>query len=303
MVNDTEAAIYTHGLSKRYPGQAKFSLKGLDLKIMPGEVYGFLGPNGAGKTTTIRLLMNFIGPTAGRARILGLDAARGAVEIKKHLGYLPGEIALYPRMSGRQFLDYMADLRPAKAQTYQKELARRFDVPLNRKISDLSKGNRQKLAVIQALASEPEVLVLDEPTSGLDPLMQEAFYEEIRAARGRGATIFLSSHDLSEVQKICDRVGFIRGGRLIAEQTIGELSKSAVQTYHLSFAEDSPLAELKGLKGVKVTANTPRHVTVRIAGDLRPLLNLLAKYNLNSIDRQAIDLEDEFLNYYKGAKS
>lgn len=301
MVNSTEAAIYADGLSKRYAGQAKFSLKNLNLKIMPGEVYGFLGPNGAGKTTTIRLLMDFIRPTSGQARILGLDAARDAVEIKKRLGYLPGEIALYPRMTGREFLDYMADLRPAKSRSRQKELARWFDVPLERKISALSKGNRQKLAVIQALANEPEILVLDEPTSGLDPLMQEAFYQEIRTARDRGATIFLSSHDLGEVQKICDRVGFIRGGKLVGEQTISELSKSAVQTYHLSFAEDAPLAELKRLRGVKVTANTPRHVTVRIEGDLRPLFSLLSKHNLNAIDRQAIDLEDEFLSYYKGA--
>lgn len=302
MATDSKPAIETFGLGKRYNRADDFALRKLNISIMRGEVYGFLGPNGAGKSTTIRLLMNFIQPTEGHARILGMDIVGDSVEIKKSIGYLPGEIALYPNMTGRQFLNYMADLQPPKRAGYVKELARLFEVPLSRKINALSKGNRQKVAVIQALASQPEILILDEPTSGLDPLMQEVFYEQVRAAKSRGTTIFFSSHDLSEVQKICDKVGFIRSGELIAEQTIGQLSQRAVQTYHLSFAEDSPLADLRRLKSIKVTANTPHHVTVKVKGDLRPLFNVLARCKVNSIDREAIDLEEEFLRYYKGDK-
>lgn len=303
MVKDSNPAIETFGLGKRYARGDSFALHKLNITIMPGEVYGFLGPNGAGKSTAIRLLMNFIQPTEGHAQILGKDVVKQSVEIKKSIGYLPGEFAFYPSLTGRQFLTYMSDLQPPKRKTFVNELARLFDVPLNRRLNALSKGNRQKIGVIQALAAEPDILILDEPTSGLDPLMQEVFYEQVRAAQSRGATIFFSSHDLSEVQKICDRVGFIRGGELIAQQTISQLSKSAVQTYHISFATDSPLAELRRLKGVKATSNTPRHVTVKIKGDLRPLFSLLSKCDVNALDRQEIDLEEEFLRYYRKGQS
>lgn len=292
-------AIETFGLGKRYAKSDDFSLRKLNLTVMPGEVYGFLGPNGAGKSTTIRLLMNFIQPTEGHAQILGLDVVNKSVQVKESIGYLPGEFAFYPSLTGRQFLSYMADLRPSKQKDHAAKLARLFDVPLDRRLGALSKGNRQKIGVIQALAAQPDILILDEPTSGLDPLMQEIFYEQIRAAKAGGTTVFFSSHDLSEVQKICDRVGFIRGGELIAEQTIGQLSRSAVQTYHISFATEAPLTELKRLRGVKVTSNTPSHVTVKIKGDLRPLLSLLSKCKVNALDRQAIDLEEEFLRFYR----
>lgn len=292
-------AIETFGLGKRYAKGDDFALRKLNITIMPGEIYGFLGPNGAGKSTTIRLLMNFIQPTEGHAQIKGLDAVDDAVEIKKNVGYLPGEFAFYPSLTGRQFLTYMADLQPPRRKGYVNQLARLFDVPLNRRLGALSKGNRQKIAVIQALAAEPDVLILDEPTGGLDPLMQEVFYEQVRAAKNRGGTVFLSSHDLGEVRKICDRVGFIRGGEMIAEQTIGQLSKSAVQTYHISFADNAPLAELKRMKSLKVSGNTTKHVTVKVKGDLRPLFSLLSKCKVNAIDRQEIDLEEEFLRFYR----
>jgi len=297
-------AIETFGLSKQYAKGDDFALRKLNITIMPGEVYGFLGPNGAGKSTTIRLLMNFIQPTEGHAHIHGLNVVDDSVVIKEKVGYLPGEFAFYPNLTGRQFLEYMSELMPPKRKSHKDQLARLFDVPLSRRLNALSKGNRQKIAVIQAFMAEPDVLILDEPTSGLDPLMQEVFFEQVRAAKARGATIFFSSHNLNEVQKICDRVGFIRDGELIAEQTISELSKSAVQTYHISFATDSPIADLKRLKGVKVSSNTARHVTVKIKGDLRPLFALLSKCQVNAIDREEIDLEEEFLRYYKkrGAK-
>ncbi|HVS79242.1 MAG TPA: ABC transporter ATP-binding protein [Candidatus Saccharimonadales bacterium] len=302
MAMNGQPAIETFGLGKRYGRGDNFALHKLNISIMPGEVYGYLGPNGAGKSTTIRLLMNFIQPTEGHAHILGKDAVKESVEIKRNIGYLPGEFAYYPGMTGRQFLDYMAELQPPKRRGYAAELAHQFEVPLNRKLNTLSKGNRQKIGVIQAFAAEPDVLVLDEPTSGLDPLMQELFFELVRGAKNRGATTFFSSHNLSEVQKICDRVGFIRDGSLITEQTIGEFSQGAPQTYDISFAQESPLPQLRKLRGVKVIANTPRHVTVKIKGELGPLLALLARHKVNSIDRREIDLEEEFLKFYRKGK-
>ena len=300
MAGESFPAIETFGLGKRYKRGPDFALHKLDITINRGEVYGYLGPNGAGKSTTIRLLMNFIQPSEGHAHILGKDIVQDSVDIKREIGYLPGEFAYYPGMTGQHFLDYMDALQPLKHRSYVRTLARRFDVPLSRRLSDLSKGNRQKIGIIQAFAAEPDVLILDEPTSGLDPLMQETFFELVRETKSRGGTIFFSSHNLSEVRKICDRVGFIRGGELIAEQTISQLSQTAVQTYDISFAGSSPLAELRKLKGVKVVANTPHHVTVIIKGQLKPLFQLLAKYEVNSLDRREIDLEEEFLRYYKG---
>ncbi len=295
-------AIETFGLSKRYSGNLEFSLNKLNITIMPGEVYGYLGPNGAGKSTTIRLLMNFIQPSEGHAQILGHDIVDESLQIKRRVGYLPGEFAYYPNMSGRQFLEYMTQLLPPKRKRYINELSRLFEVPLSLKLSSLSKGNRQKIAIIQAFAAEPDIFILDEPTSGLDPLMQEVFFDLVRRSKKRGATIFFSSHNLGEVQKICDRVGFIRSGELVMEQTISELSSSSIQTYHISFAEPNPVSELRLLRNVKVISNTPRHITVKIRGDLKPLFMLLARHKVNSIDRQEINLEEEFLKFYRGNK-
>ncbi|HEX5447702.1 MAG TPA: ABC transporter ATP-binding protein [Candidatus Saccharimonadales bacterium] len=297
-----QPAIETFGLGKRYRKNDKLALHNLNITIMPGEVYGFLGPNGAGKSTTIRLLMNFIQPTEGHACILGKNIVSQSTDIKKHVGYLPGEIALYPSLTGRQLLNYMTDLLPLKHKNNVSKLASIFDVPLSRKISTLSKGNRQKIAIIQAFAAEPEILILDEPTSGLDPLMQEAFFQLVRDSKDKGGTIFFSSHNLTEVQKVCDRAGFIRDGELIAQQTIGQLAQTAVQTYDISFAEPVPVAELKRLKGAKVASNSAHHATVRIKGELKPLFNLLAKRQVHAIDRREIDLEEEFLRFYKVKK-
>ncbi|MBI4034469.1 ABC transporter ATP-binding protein [Candidatus Saccharibacteria bacterium] len=296
-------AIETFGLTKRYSKSRRFALRDLDLTIDKGEVYGFLGPNGAGKTTTIRLLMNFIQPTFGNAQILGLDMVEDSAQLKASIGYLAGDVALYPKMTGHQFLAYLTGLQPPKRQRYVDGLARLFQAELGKKIGDLSRGNRQKLGLIQAFMHEPAILILDEPTAGLDPLMQEAFYELVRQTQARGATLFISSHNLTEVQKVCDRVGFIRSGRLVAEETINDLTRSAVQTYDISFAGRAPVAELKRLPKIKIIANTSHHVTVTIRGELRPLLGLLARHSVVSLERREINLEDEFLKYYKEAKS
>src|SRR5579871_3030574 len=229
----TERAIVTYNLSKRYDGAKNFALKALDIDVNRGEVYGFLGPNGAGKSTTIRLLMNFILPTAGEAKIVGYDSVTDSTTVKSHVGYLSGDFAVYQKMTGEEFLDYMAALQPVKNPSYIHHLARLFKAELHRRISELSKGNRQKLGIIQAFMHEPDVLILDEPTSGLDPLMQEEFFELVRDAKDRGASLFISSHNLNEVQKMCDRVGFIREGKLIAEQNIADFAASSIQTYDI----------------------------------------------------------------------
>ncbi|HET7528642.1 MAG TPA: ABC transporter ATP-binding protein [Candidatus Saccharimonadales bacterium] len=301
-MGNNQPAIETFGLGKQYRKTDRMALHNLNITIMPGEVYGFLGPNGAGKSTTIRLLMNFIQPTEGHACILGKNIVEDSTEIKRHIGYLPGEIALYPNMTGRQLLDYMTSLLPLKHKNNVSKLAATFDVPLSRKINTLSKGNRQKIAIIQAFAAEPEILILDEPTSGLDPLMQEAFFQLVRDVRDKGGTVFFSSHNLTEVQKICDRAGFIRDGKLVAQQTISQLAQSAVQTYDISFAEPVPVTELKRLQGSKVISNSAHHATIRVKGDLKPLFSLLAKRKVHAIDRREIDLEEEFLSFYKGKK-
>lgn len=301
MLSD-KPAIETFGLGKRYGRKTNFALKNLNLSIMPGEVYGFLGPNGAGKSTTIKLLMNFIQPTEGHAHVMGMDVVEDSVAIKRHAGYLPGEFSYYPSLTGRQFLDYMADLAAARGSKPATGLASRFDVPLDTKLRQLSKGNRQKIGIIQAFATRPQILILDEPTSGLDPLMQELFFELVLEAKARGATVFFSSHNLSEVQKICDRVGFIKDGEMIAQQSIAELATSAVQTYEITFAEAVPLKDMKKITGLSVLAEAPRHITVRLKGELKPLLSLLAKHKVTSVSRRESELEDEFLNFYRSKK-
>lgn len=297
-----DVAISAYNLSKRYPGAKKFALRGLDFDIKIGEVYGFLGPNGAGKTTTIRLLMNFIQPTSGEAKILDLDSVVDSTEIKSKVGYLSGEIALYSKMTGNQFLEYMNELHKHGHSAYLRELIRMFQFEAGQKVGNLSKGNRQKLGVIQAFMHEPDVLILDEPTGGLDPLMQEAFFELVRQTKARGATLFISSHNLSEVQKMCDRVGFIREGRLVSEQAIGVFAKETTQTYDISFAKEAPLAVLKRIPKARVTVHTPRYVTIKMKGDLTPLFAIFAKHKVHSLDRRESSLEEEFLSYYKRGK-
>lgn len=296
-------AISIKGLSKRYSDSAPYALKDLSLQISPGEVYGFLGPNGAGKTTTIRLLLNFIQPTAGTATILDKDIVNDSVAIKRDIGYMSGELALYPKMTGRQFLHYMADLQPLKKHKALDDLAKRFDIALDTKIRNLSRGNRQKIGILQAFGHEPSVLILDEPTSGLDPLMQEQFYQLLREYKSRGASVFTSSHNLAEVQKMCDRVGFIRGGKLISEQSIEEVATTAASTFDIAFVGLAPTAELKKIQGAKVTSHTSNHLTVYLHGDLAPMFAVLARHKVASINQREINLEEEFLRYYKKADS
>jgi len=270
---------------------------------MPGEVYGFLGPNGAGKSTTIRTLLNFIQPTAGSATILGQDIVKNSVAIKRSIGYLSSDMSMYPKMTGHEFLTYLSELQPATKPAYRQELAKRLKTDLNKRLSDLSRGNRQKVAIIQAFMHQPSVLILDEPSSGLDPLMQEIFYDLLNESKQRGAAIFMSSHILSEVQKICDRVGIIRDGQLVVERNIAEMAKEAAHTFEITFADQPPLANLRKVPGVKVASHKGANVTVHLRGELTPLLAELAKHEVVKLDARQLDLEEMFMRYYNGQEA
>ncbi len=297
---DQGSVIAINELSKRYGRADRLALDSLSLDVRAGEVYGFLGPNGAGKSTTIRLLMHFLQPTGGRATILGQDIVKDSVAIKRSVGYLAGDLAMYPKMTGRQYLAYMRELQPGATNTHLRELSQRLKADLGKPLGVLSRGNRQKIGIIQAFMHLPKVLILDEPSSGLDPLMQEVFYELIGEAKQRGSAIFMSSHTLSEVQKICDRVGIIREGKLVGERNIAEMAQEAAQYFDVTFMDQPPLSELKALKGVRITYHHDQTVTLHVQGKLGPLFAVLAKYDTTKVATRDLDLEEVFLHFYKG---
>lgn len=286
-------------LSKRYHGAKVYSLQDVTLQVDEGEVYGFLGANGAGKSTTIRTLLNFIQPSGGTARIMGYDIVKDSVAVKRHVGYLAGEVALYDRMTGKEFLAYMASLQPIKTKGYVAELTKRFQADTSKPLGNLSKGNRQKFGLIQAVMHEPEVLILDEPTSGLDPLMQEEFFRLIRESKARGASVFVSSHNFAEVQRMCDRIGLLREGKLVAEQTLADLATKAAHTFTLTFADQAPVHDLQHVPHAHVTTHDDHHLTVSVEGELTPLLRILAQHHVTRLEQQEVNLEEEFLRFYK----
>lgn len=294
----SNAAISIQKLSKRYGRSQTYALRDLSLAVMPGEIYGFLGPNGAGKSTAIRLLMNFIQPSGGSATILGQDIVKDSVNIKRSIGYLSSDAGMYRKMTGGQFLDYMSELQPAVSAAYRKELVKRLKADPRKRLGELSRGNRQKIGIIQAFMHQPQILILDEPTSGLDPLMQEEFYELVKESKQRGASVFTSSHILSEVQKMCDRVGIIREGKLVGERKIAEMAAEAAQTFDITFAGPPPLAKLNKINGVQTTLQEGNSVTLHLHGKLAPLFTELAKHDVTAIDTRQLDLEEVFLRFY-----
>ena len=300
MLMNTAASLVLNRLTKQYAGMSNPALNNVSLTVGAGEVYGFLGANGAGKSTTIRTLLNFIQPTSGTATICGLDIVADTTEVKRHIGYLAGEVALYDGMTGKEFLRYMQALQPLKTKGYAAELVKRFEADTTRPLGELSKGNRQKFALIQAVMHEPDVLILDEPTSGLDPLMQEEFFRLVRESKERGAAVFVSSHNFSEVQRMCDRIGFIRSGKLVAEQTLAELANKASHTFTLTFADRAPLNELRKLSHAHLVVHDDQHVTVSLEGELAPLFRLLGQHHVTRLEQQEVNLEEEFLRFYKG---
>ncbi len=244
-------AIEAAGLSKTY-GSGVRALAGIDLRVERGEVFGFLGPNGAGKSTTIRLLLDLIRPTEGRAAVLGFDTRRDSVEVRRHVGYVPGDLRLYDRLTPKENLESLARLRGDGDPSLLPTLIERFDLPLDRPIRELSRGNRQKVGIVQAFMHRPEVLILDEPTSGLDPLLQGEFRELVRETAQEGRTVFLSSHTLDEVQQVADRVGIIRAGRLIDVDQVAALRARSIRHVTLVFAEPVDPAPFAALPDVRV---------------------------------------------------
>jgi len=296
-------AILTEQLTKRY-GKSRGVVR-LDLEVRPGEVFGFLGPNGAGKTTTIRVLLDLIRPTEGRALVFGLDSRRDTLAIQARSGYLPGELSLYPNLTGRDTLLYLANLRGGVDAEYVATLAERLDCDLDRKVADLSSGNKRKLGLIQAFMHRPELLILDEPTAGLDPLVQHEFYHLLDEAREAGQTVFLSSHVLPEVQRVCDRVAFIREGELIAVEDVAELTGKAIREIEVVFAEPVPPSAFEGVPGVtSVVADRTDATSLRITvtGSLDAAVKKLGEYPVLDLTSRLPDLEDVFMTFYEGGE-
>ena len=294
-----DAVIRLEGLTKYY-GKSR-GVAGLDLEMHPGEVFGYLGPNGAGKTTTIRLLLDLIRPTSGRALVLGSDPREGGPALRRRIGYLAGDPALYRKMTGRQLLTYLGHLRGLAGLGPAERLAERLELDLGRPIGDLSRGNRQKVAVVQAFMHSPQLLVLDEPTSGLDPLMQREFYRLVAEAKAEGRTVFLSSHVLSEVERIADRVGIVREGRLVVVEGLEALKAKALRRLEIHFAGPVPREEFAALPGVQDVVVEDGLLTCTAVGSIDRLVKAAARYEVTNLVSHEADLEALFLRYYEGA--
>ncbi len=289
------AAINTASLTKYY-GRNR-GIEDLNLTVEEGEIFGFLGPNGAGKTTTIRLLTALLRPTRGAASVLGKDAWGDSAIIKKEVGNLPGDIHLYEKMTGNQFLSFIARFRPKKPPVLKKELVSRFDLDLKKRIKNYSKGNRQKLGIIQALMHDPALLLLDEPTSGLDPLVQQEFYHVLKEFKSRGRTVFLSSHILPEVEKVCDRVGIIKEGRLVATERIDELVSKKIRYVEVIFEGPFNPDEFH-LPSVTSIDKVNNHLRITVEGEIDPLIKKLAQHNIKDLIVEHASLEEIFLKFY-----
>lgn len=295
-----EPAIRTRGLSKRY-GTVD-ALSDLDLEVAEGEVVGYLGPNGAGKTTTIRLLLALVRPTAGRAEIFGVDCQRRPVEAHRRVAYVPGEASLWPSLTGAETLHLLGRVQARVDGAYRDELIERFDLDPSKKVRAYSKGNRQKVILVAGLMTRAELLILDEPTAGLDPLMEQAFRHCVHEARQRGQTIFLSSHILSEVEALCDRVGILRQGSLVEMGTMAELRHLSALTVEATF--DGPVPDLTGVDGVSAVETVGRVVRCQVRGSIEPLLHALAASNVRELLSHEPSLEELFLAHYgQGAET
>jgi ABC-2 type transport system ATP-binding protein len=292
------AVIATNGLTKHY-GKVQ-ALVDLTLDVRAGEIFGFLGPNGAGKSTMIRTLLGFLHPTQGGATVLGLDVTTDSVEIRRRIGYLPGGIALYDSLSGKDALDYLVDLQ-GREPVRRDELSERLQMPaavLKRRVRDFSRGMRQKLGVIQALQHDPELAILDEPTEGLDPLMQHAFYSILDDLRVEGRTIFFSSHVLSEVERLCDRVAIIRAGHLMALQHVDELLARRKRKVELRWRGAAP--DLSGIPGIADVVIKGDVMRATLLGEVAPFVRAIASPSLEDLTIEPARLEEAFLEYYAG---
>jgi ABC-2 type transport system ATP-binding protein len=288
--------IETQGLTKFY-GEHR-GIVDVDLAVEEGEIYGFLGPNGAGKTTTIRLLLDLIRPTSGRALVFGIESSADPVAIHRRVGYLPGEFALFDRLTGGQTLEYYANLRGGIDRSYQADLIARFDLDPSRRYREYSKGNRQKVGLVIALQHRPDLLVLDEPTSGLDPLVQQTFFELLREIVAEGRTAFLSSHILAEVEKTCDRVAIIREGRIVTVDRVDALRDRSEHLIELRFGAPVPVEVFAGLPGVVSVEADDTLVRLRVTGSLGPLVQAAARHDVQDMVSREPSLEQTFLAQY-----
>jgi ABC-2 type transport system ATP-binding protein len=290
------AIIQIEKLTKSY-GEHR-GIIDIDLEVNEGEAFGFLGPNGAGKTTTIRTLLDNIRPTAGRALIFGIDTTADPIAIHRRIGYLPGEFALYDKLTGGQTIEYFANLRGGVDTAYQRQLVNRLDLDTSRKFKEYSKGNKQKVGLVVALQHRPDLLLLDEPTSGLDPLVQQTFYEVIREAKSEGRTVFLSSHILSEVEKTADRVAIIRDGRLVKVDSVEALRDLAHHQVELRFPGDPPVGAFAALPGVSDVTTEDHLLRMRVSGPITPVVREAARYELLDFVSREPSLEETFLAQY-----
>lgn len=286
----------------KYYGSVR-GIEGLHLEVHQGEIFGFLGPNGAGKSTTISTVLDFIRPTRGTATVLGMDSRQDSVEIHRHIGYLPGELSMYEKMTGRELLGYLAALRGVRVDPEIADLAERLDLDLDRKIRAYSSGNRQKVGLVQAFMHRPQLLILDEPTNGLDPIVQQEFYSLLQEVSEEGRTVFLSSHILPEVERITDRAAIIRNGKLVVVAEIEQLKQQTQRRLELTFAtvvEPTAFAALEAVRTVAV-ADRGHTLILVVVGSIDPVIKLAARHEVESVVSHDGDLETAFLAYYTGA--
>jgi ABC-2 type transport system ATP-binding protein len=294
---DENLVIETQSLTKTY-GKAR-GIEKLDLRVKRGEIFGFLGPNGAGKTTTIRTLLDIIRPTRGTALVLGLDPRKDGQSIRSRVGYLPGELALYPNLTGREILDYSAHLRGGVPHAEIDRLAKLLEIDLHRPARAYSHGNRQKVGIILALLHKPELVVLDEPTNGLDPLVQQVFYEMVEEIRKDGRTVFFSSHVLPEVERLCDRVGLLREGKLAAVETVSGLKQKAIRRIDFIFENPVPVESFRSIVGVTEVRSSGSTLSLVVQGNLDALIKAVARFPLRNIVTYEPNLEEFFLAFYR----
>lgn len=294
----TDTAVSVDGLVKRY-GKVT-ALDGLDLEVRTGEVFGFLGPNGAGKTTTIRLMLDLIRPTAGRLSILGLDPAKDSLEVRRRAGFLGGEFVVHGRQNARELLTYLGNLRGGVPAAAINDLAERLDLDLDRPIKALSRGNRQKVGVVQAFMHEPEILILDEPTTGLDPFLQQEFAAMVRQAASEGRTVFMSSHVMSEVQRTADRVGIIREGRLTSIEGVEELRSRARRNVEIVFDAPIDVSEFSTIPGVSDLLVAGATLRCRLDGRADDLIKAASRHGVVTLSAEEPDLEELFFDRFGG---
>lgn len=278
-------------------------VKNISLKVPSGEIFGFLGPNGAGKTTTISMITDSIRPNSGNIKVFGLDSVKNNVEIHRRIGFLAGDFSLDKNLTGWQQLEYLGNLRGSFNKKKVRELAKRFNCNLNRKIRTLSRGNKQKVGLISALMHEPELLIFDEPTTGLDPIIQQEFDKIIYEHQQSGKTAFISSHLLSEVQQHCTKVAFIREGNLIAEKSMREISESSPKRVRIISSDPKLKQKLKSIKGITFIPTSPKVLQFTFEGNIDKLVKTLSMYKISDLSIEETDLESVFMKYYSGEKN